>query len=362
MTTTNQFQFNAQDVRIVLDERGEPLFVGKDVCEVLGYANPNDALNDHCRGVAKRYPIVDSLNRIQEVRVLSEGDVMRLIVRSNLPAAVEFERLVFDEVLPSIRKTGKYRVGQKPEAPKRLPAVPDGDYPATITHCDIEKVRRVPEDPSTEEDRFILTVLIDAGEHAGLMVKTDLSMAWKTDEREQARALVSGLTKACGLVMASNTGEFIDAKVSVRLGHKWHKSQRYNYVAGFKARPADAPSPVNATPLLAYAPPRSEPKRLEDKATKLLPNKQAVHPALRVRKEKPAPIEYINDAQIREIRNLVKNICQKESGLYSFQVFNWIYNQMDIRDETRIPKARLKEAVELLNDIKAGSIQAGGAS
>ena len=46
---------------------GEPWFVGKDVAESLGYANTNDALNKHCRGVAKRYPIIDSLGRTQEM-------------------------------------------------------------------------------------------------------------------------------------------------------------------------------------------------------------------------------------------------------------------------------------------------------
>lgn len=363
MTTTNQFQFNTKDVRIVLDERGEPLFVGKDVCEVLGYARPNDAINQHCKGAVKHRPLLTA-GGIQEVRVLTEGDVMRLIVRSNLPAAIEFERLVFDEVLPSIRKTGKYRVGQKPPvATKRLPAIPDGDYPATITYCNIEKVRRVAEDPATEEDRFMLTVLIDAGEHAGLMIKTNLSLAWKTDEREQARMLIGSITKAVGLVIARDTSEFLDAKVTVHIGHKWHKSQRYNYVAWFKTRSADMPTTpalVNVTPLLAFAPPIAAPKLLDDK-TKQLPNKQLKHPAFRVRKEKPAPIEYINDQQIKGLRSRVAAICYKGSGLNSFQVFNWLYNQMDIRDETRITKARLDEAIALLDDVAAGNLTVGGA-
>ena len=54
-------------------------FVGKDVCQALGYTNPTKAMNDHCRGITKRYPIVDNLGRRQEIRILSEADVMRLI-------------------------------------------------------------------------------------------------------------------------------------------------------------------------------------------------------------------------------------------------------------------------------------------
>jgi len=108
MSGLSIFNFNSNSVRVVFDANGEPLFVGKDVAAVLGYRNHNDAMNDHCRGVAKRYPILDSLGRTQEARVLTEADVLRLIVNSKLPAAEAFERWVFEEVLPTIRKTGSY--------------------------------------------------------------------------------------------------------------------------------------------------------------------------------------------------------------------------------------------------------------
>ncbi|PHN54794.1 Rha family transcriptional regulator [Pseudomonas syringae] len=110
------FQFNSTRVRIVTDEKGVPMFVGRDACEILGYANPNDAMARHCRGVVKRYPIIDSLGRKQEARVLSEPDVLRLIVSSQLPAAQEFERWVFEEALPTIRMTGKYEMPIQPAA------------------------------------------------------------------------------------------------------------------------------------------------------------------------------------------------------------------------------------------------------
>lgn len=108
MSNLIPFSFESTSIRVVTDDNGEPLFVGKDICDALGYANPNDAMKQHCRGVAKRYPIVDSLGRNQEARVLTEPDVMRLVVNSTLPAAEAFERLVFEEILPTIRKTGSY--------------------------------------------------------------------------------------------------------------------------------------------------------------------------------------------------------------------------------------------------------------
>lgn len=101
------FSFESKNIRVVTDESGEPLFVGKDICDALGYTNHNKAMGDHCKGVTKRYPL-QTAGGIQDVRVLAEPDVLRLIVSSTLPAAESFERLVFEEILPTIRRTGGY--------------------------------------------------------------------------------------------------------------------------------------------------------------------------------------------------------------------------------------------------------------
>ena len=108
-TYADKYPFNV----ILID--GNPHFVGKEICDALGYKNHNDAMNDHCRGVAKRYPIADALGRVQETRIISEPDMLRLIVNSKLPSAQEFEAWVFEDVLPSIRKTGRYGVSKIPE-------------------------------------------------------------------------------------------------------------------------------------------------------------------------------------------------------------------------------------------------------
>ena len=107
MTDLSVFAFDSQAVRVVMVD-GQPWFVGKDVAEVLGYKDTTNAIKQHCRGVVNHHPIVDSLGRNQEVRIISEPDMLRLIVSSKLPAAEAFERWVFEEVLPSIRKTGAY--------------------------------------------------------------------------------------------------------------------------------------------------------------------------------------------------------------------------------------------------------------
>lgn len=112
----NNSEFSVRAVQI----DGEAWFVGKDVAGQLGYANETDAMNRHCRGVVKHYPIADSLGRLQDTRIINEPDLYRLVVGSTLPAAEKFERWVFEDVLPSIRKTGAYSAPSKP-TPGLLP-------------------------------------------------------------------------------------------------------------------------------------------------------------------------------------------------------------------------------------------------
>lgn len=103
---TLNFQ-HSDTVRIFLDENGTPLFVAKDVAKTLGYANTKDAIARHCKGVAKHHPL-PTQGGTQAVRVIYEPDVYRLIFGSKLQSATQFQDWVFNEVLPSIRKTGTY--------------------------------------------------------------------------------------------------------------------------------------------------------------------------------------------------------------------------------------------------------------
>lgn len=106
------FTFENSTLRVV-EIDGEPWFVGKDVAEALGYADPTTAIRSHCKGVQKRHPL-PTPGGTQELRILAEPDVLRLIVNSTLPSAERIERWLFEEVLPSIRKTGSYSVKPKP--------------------------------------------------------------------------------------------------------------------------------------------------------------------------------------------------------------------------------------------------------
>ncbi|WP_292727162.1 phage antirepressor [Microbacterium sp. UBA837] len=106
MTALDVFQYDGADVRTVVID-GEPWFVARDVAAILGYANAADAISKHCKGVANHYPL-QTAGGAQHVRIISEPDMLRLIVNSKLPAAERFEQWVFEDVLPTIRKTGRY--------------------------------------------------------------------------------------------------------------------------------------------------------------------------------------------------------------------------------------------------------------
>jgi toxin-antitoxin system, toxin component, bro family len=93
----------------VLVENGKEYFPATETAKILGYKDPNKAINTHCKkdGWVIR-PVIDRLGRTQEKKFINEGNLYRLIAKSNLPQAEVFESWVFDEVLPTIRKTGMY--------------------------------------------------------------------------------------------------------------------------------------------------------------------------------------------------------------------------------------------------------------
>ena len=110
MLTVSNSEFGKLEILV---EDGKELFPAAECARILGYSNPKDAVGRHCRGVVKR-DLTDALGRIQKTNYTPEGDLWRLIIHSRLPAAQKFEKWLFDEVLPELRRTGGYRA--KPAA------------------------------------------------------------------------------------------------------------------------------------------------------------------------------------------------------------------------------------------------------
>ena len=82
----------------------EPYFVGKDVAEILGYKNPQEAIRNHVDSEDKGVSKILTPGGKQQVPVINESGLYSLILSSKLPNAKKFKRWVTSEVLPAIRK------------------------------------------------------------------------------------------------------------------------------------------------------------------------------------------------------------------------------------------------------------------
>lgn len=100
----------------VIEQNGEPWFVGKDVADILGYTNQNEAIHDHVDEEDKLNSKTLSsfeLNLGQRGGwLINESGLYSLIMSSKMPKAKQFKRWVTSEVLPSIRKHGLYAVDE----------------------------------------------------------------------------------------------------------------------------------------------------------------------------------------------------------------------------------------------------------
>lgn len=109
---SNTLSFTFEDTSLtILGDILNPLFIAQQVCSILGFTNPWKAIKDHVdpEDVTK-VEITDRLNRKQLVNCVNESGLYALIFGSKLPKAKEFKRWVTNEVLPAIRRAGRYEV------------------------------------------------------------------------------------------------------------------------------------------------------------------------------------------------------------------------------------------------------------
>lgn len=85
-----------------------PYFVGKDVAEILGYGDTNQAIRKHVEDEDKLTRRFDGSGQRREMTVINESGLYSLVLSSKLPTAKKFKRWVTSEVLPTIRKHGAY--------------------------------------------------------------------------------------------------------------------------------------------------------------------------------------------------------------------------------------------------------------
>ena len=121
MNNIQIFKYENNDVRTV-EMNGEPWFVLKDVCGVLGLSNHKVTAQRLDRDEVSQTYLTDSIGRKQETTVINESGLYSVILRSDKPEAKPFRKWVPSEVLPSIRKNGGYIAGQEQMTPEELMA------------------------------------------------------------------------------------------------------------------------------------------------------------------------------------------------------------------------------------------------
>ena len=114
--------YNSKSVRII-GTNEDPWFCGRDVCEILEYIRYRDALADHVQGENKKNlkdlvvgisPTHNKLHYNEErMTYINEEGLYSLIFACKLPLAKLFKKWVMKEVLPSIRKTGQYKLQEQ---------------------------------------------------------------------------------------------------------------------------------------------------------------------------------------------------------------------------------------------------------
>ena len=97
------FDFGGSAIRVITDKLGEPWFVARDVADALGYSKPENAVARHCKAATTTPKQGGGF-----MTIIPERDLYRLVMKSKLPAAEQFEEWVVSQVLPSIRKTGSF--------------------------------------------------------------------------------------------------------------------------------------------------------------------------------------------------------------------------------------------------------------
>ncbi|UVX34614.1 MAG: antirepressor protein KilAC domain [Namikivirus tsukuho] len=107
-TEIQTFNFGSAPLRTLTDENGDPWFVAKDVCDILGISNNRDAISQLDSDEKNTVGITDGIPGNPNKTIISEPGLYKLIMRSRKPEAKPFQRWVTHEVLPSIRKRGIY--------------------------------------------------------------------------------------------------------------------------------------------------------------------------------------------------------------------------------------------------------------
>ena len=192
MNDLTVFDFEAHEVRVI-DQNGEPWFVAKDVCKVLGISNHRDAISK-LDADEKGVSLTDTLGGSQQTSIINESGLYTIVLRCRDATTVgtvphRFRKWVTSEVLPSIRKTGSYG----------LPQVKDPSLAAhikTLIELDIVKQEQQRIAMEVSDNTRRLDQIETAHDHFTIMGYMTY-ITRKSVDLNQAKAIGKKATKLC---------------------------------------------------------------------------------------------------------------------------------------------------------------------
>lgn len=230
MSAIIPFQFEAQAVRVQVDDAGLPWFNASDVCDALEMGNPSQAIKSHVDADdLQKLEVIDNLGRTQRANHVNESGLYALILGSTKDAAKRFKRWVTREVLPAIRKTGAYSV---PGTLASLPA-PTHDRVSAILLIG-EAVAKV---PGVKTGIAMAATLTCIHENTGLAVETLRRALPAANEpicslnATQLGKLLNRSAKATNQLLAAGGLQFRNDRDEwelTRVGEAWAEAMPYS--------------------------------------------------------------------------------------------------------------------------------------
>lgn len=230
MAAVTLFSFEGSQVRVSIDEKGEPWFVAKDVAEILGYTW-NGALAiqhvpEHWKGVRS----VLTPGGKQSMPTLSESGLNFFVMRSDKPKALPFQEWLAGEVLPSIRKTGSYSRYTTPPPPPVLSQI--AEERATIIEVAAFLQRTIP----NMRPELLAACTLRALKAGGLMqapVMEELRNSVSIDWDKAPSLTPTEIGQKLGGVKPTVVNKMLEVRgLQKKLGKKWEPTEEGMSYAG----------------------------------------------------------------------------------------------------------------------------------
>jgi prophage antirepressor-like protein len=199
------FQYQQRQVRTVYIE-GQVWFVAKDVCEVLEIVNHRDAVSGFTEKMRRVVGVTDPQGQDQKTTVISEAGVYKVAFRSNKPEAERFTDWVAGEVIPEIRKTGRY-------VRQHQGILPLAAHTDTEIQKDMSKSMNALNYERGGKEAAMDYNIKDAVAHAGRtpaqLIKDGKAAGLKSKDRSSGKAVLRATqpAKACCMSLADNLVE-----------------------------------------------------------------------------------------------------------------------------------------------------------